>query len=140
MENRGDIFDPLRKKRVALTPEEQVRQFFIGWLNKERGFPLSLMASEYSICYNKQRFRCDIVCFNKSLEPQMIIECKAPDVKLTNAVLEQIARYNLVLRVKYLVITNGHETYVCRYNCAESGYSFIGEIPFYSQLDTIDNR
>ena len=70
----------------------------------------------------------------------MIIECKAPDVKLTNAVLEQIARYNLVLRVKYLVITNGHETYVCRYNCAESGYSFIGEIPFYSQLDTIDNR
>ncbi len=126
-----EIFDPLRKKRVALTPEEHVRQFFIAWLNKERNFPLPLMASEYSICYNKQRFRCDIVCFNKALEPQMIVECKAPDVKLTNGVIDQIARYNMVLRVKYLVITNGSDTYVLKYNGADGKYEFASEIPFY---------
>ena len=131
MERMEEIFDPLRKKRVALTPEEQVRQFFIAWLNKERNFPLSLMASEYSICYNRQRFRCDIVCFNKSLEPQVIVECKAPDVKLTNAVIEQIARYNMVLRVKYLIVTNGCDTYVLKLNEGTGRYGFAEEIPFY---------
>ncbi len=131
MERMGEIFDPLRKKRVALTPEEQVRQFFIAWLNKERNFPLSLMASEYSICYNRQRFRCDIVCFNKTLEPQVIVECKAPDVKLTNVVIEQIARYNMVLRVKYLIITNGCDTYVLKFNEGTGRYGFAEEIPFY---------
>lgn len=131
MERMGEIFDPLRKKRVALTPEEQVRQFFIAWLNKERNFPLSLMASEYSICYNRQRFRCDIVCFNKTLEPQVIVECKAPDVKLTNVVIEQIARYNMVLRVKYLIITNGCDTYVLKLNEGTGRYGFTEEIPFY---------
>lgn len=139
MENRRDIFDPLRKKRVVLTPEEQVRQFFIAWLNKERNYPLSLMASEYSICYNKQRFRCDIVCFNKALEPLLIVECKAPDVKLTNVVIDQIARYNMVLKVKYLVITNGCDTYVCKYDQSEGKYTFVGEIPFYNRLETTDN-
>lgn len=131
MEKRGDIFDPLRKKRVALTPEEQVRQFFIGWLNKECKYPLALMASEYAITYNKQRFRCDIVCFNRALQPQVIVECKAPDVKLTSSVVEQITRYNMVLKVKHLIITNGHETYICRYNEPENRYEFVKEFPIF---------
>ena len=131
MEKRGEIFDPLRKKRVALTPEEQVRQFFICWLNKECGYPLALMASEYAITYNKQRFRCDIVCFNRSLEPQVIVECKAPDVKLTSSVIEQITRYNMVLKVKHLIITNGHESYICKYNAEAERYEFVNEFPIF---------
>ena len=131
MEKRGEIFDPLRKKRVALTPEEHVRQFFISWLNKECGYPLALMASEYAITYNKQRFRCDIVCFNRALEPQVIVECKAPDVKLTSEVLDQIARYNMVLKVKHLIITNGHESYICKYNGDKNRYEFVEDFPIF---------
>lgn len=140
MGNRREIFDPLRKKKVALTPEEQVRQFFINYLSKERNYPLSLMASEYSICYNRQRFRCDIVCFNKALEPMIIVECKAPDVKLTDSVVGQIARYNMVLKVKYLIITNGCDTYIFKYDEVCGKYEFVDDIPFYNRSEIVDNR
>ena len=131
MEKREEIFDPLRRKRVALTPEERVRQFFINWLNKECHYPLTLMASEYTICYNKQKFRCDIVCFNRALEPQVIVECKSPDVKLTNSVVEQITRYNMVLRAKYLIITNGLNTYICKFDVQSGNYGFVEEFPLF---------
>ena len=131
MEKREEIFDPLRRKRVALTPEERVRQFFINWLNKECHYPLTLMASEYTICYNKQKFRCDIVCFNRALEPQVIVECKSPDVKLTNSVVEQITRYNMVLKVKYLIITNGLNTYICKFDAQSGKYGFVEEFPLF---------
>ena len=135
METREQIFDPLRKKRVALTPEERVRQFFITWLNRERKYPLALMASEYTIKYNSARYRCDIVCFNRELQPLVIVECKSPDIKLGNHVAEQISRYNMVLRVKYLIITNGSETYFCRYDDMAGRYEFTDDIPFYDQLN-----
>lgn len=125
------VFDPLRKKNVALTPEEQVRQFFIEWLNRERNWPLQLMASEYSIKFGRKSFRCDIVAFNRNLEPQIIVECKAPDVALDNKVLEQIITYNMVLKVPHLVITNGKETYVCSHNGATGKYEFREDIPYY---------
>ncbi len=130
------VYDPLRRKYVALTPEERIRQSLIVWLNKERGYPLQLMASEYSIGYNNRKFRCDIVCFNKRLEPLLIVECKSPEIKLGNAVLEQISRYNLQMRVPYLVITNGTNTYVCRYNAeeGEGKYEFITDIPDYNSI------
>ncbi len=129
---RDTIFDPLRKRHVALTPEEKVRQYFIGWLNKERGYPLSLMASEYSIIYNKLSYRCDIVVFNKLLEPQIVVECKAPSVKLTNSVLEQVLRYNLVLRVNTLIITNGLTTFAFELDKNLGKYSAVSEIGFYN--------
>ena len=125
------VFDPLRKKHVALTPEERVRQFFIKWLHTERRWPLQLMASEYSIKLGRKNFRCDIVAFNRNLEPQVVIECKAPEVELGSAVLEQVAAYNLVLKVPYLVITNGNKTYVCSYNGATGKYEFVEDIPSY---------
>lgn len=128
---RETVFDPLRRKRVALTPEEAVRQHFIEWLHKERNYPLTLMASEYSIKYNKMTYRCDLVTFNKLLEPQLIVECKAPDIPLTKEVLEQIMRYNLVLKVRNLIITNGVTTFACELNPATSRYEFIADIPFY---------
>lgn len=128
---RDTVFDPLRRKRVALTPEEAVRQHFIDWLHKERNYPLTLMASEYSIKFNKMTYRCDLVAFNKALEPQLIVECKAPNIPLTKEVLEQIMRYNLVLRVKNLIITNGVTTFACELNSVTGQYEFVADIPFY---------
>ncbi|MEG0518590.1 MAG: type I restriction enzyme HsdR N-terminal domain-containing protein [Bacteroidales bacterium] len=128
---RETVFDPLRRKRVALTPEEAVRQYFIEWLHKERNYPLTLMTSEYSIKLNKMTYRCDLVAFNKALEPQLIVECKAPDIPLTKEVMEQIMRYNRVLRVKNLIITNGVTTFACELNSATGKYEFVADIPFY---------
>ncbi len=126
------IFDPLRKKYVALTPEERVRQYFIQWLNKERNYPLSLMASEYQLQYNTRKFRCDIVCFNKQLKPVLAVECKAPHIKLENIVLEQISRYNMVLNVECAVITNGLSTYACIRDAATGKYRLANDIPYYN--------
>ena len=128
----GTVFDPLRKKHVALTPEEQVRQFFIHWLNKERGYPLQLMASEYTIKLGSKGLRCDIVAFDNNLNPQIIVECKAPNVKLGNATLQQVLNYNLVLKVPHLIITNGESTCVCSYNPELEKYEFAEDIPHYS--------
>lgn len=125
------IFDPLRKKHVVLTPEEEVRQFFIKWLNMERGYPLSLMSSEHSISFNRKKFRCDIVVFNRELQPTIIVECKAPQVALNRGVVEQIQTYNLVLKVPYLVVTNGNSTYVCGYNRESGKYEFVNDIPHF---------
>ena len=124
------VFDPLRKKNVALTPEEGVRQFFIRWLHTERGWPLQLMASEYSIKLGRKSLRCDIVVFNRALEPQMIVECKAPEVELDNRVLDQIVAYNIVLKVPHLVITNGNSTYVCSYSKEKERYEFVEDVPY----------
>ena len=128
----GTVFDPLRKKHVALTPEEQVRQFFIHWLNKERGYPLQLMASEYTIKLGSKGLRCDIVAFDNNLNPQIIVECKAPNVKLGNATLQQVLNYNLVLKVPHLIITNGTGTCICSYNKAVGKYEFAQDIPPHS--------
>ena len=128
----GTVFDPLRKKHVSLTPEEKVRQHFIHWLNAERGYPLQLMASEYTIKLGSKSFRCDIVAFDNNLKPQIIVECKAPQVKLSNTVLQQVLNYNLVLKVPHLVITNGESTCVCSYNSQIGRYEFAQDIPHHS--------
>ena len=128
----GTVFDPLRKKHVSLTPEEQVRQHFIHWLNTERGYPLQLMASEYTIKLGNKSFRCDIVAFDNNLIPQIIVECKAPQVKLNNMVLQQVLNYNLVLKVPHLIITNGETTCICSYNSTSGKYEFASDIPHHS--------
>lgn len=127
------IFDPLRKKHVALTPEEKVRQFFIKWLNNVKGYPLELMASEYSIKFNKMNYRCDIVAFNKALEPILLVECKAPNVEINNSVVDQVIRYNMVLKVPLIVTTNGTVTYACGYNTQKQSYEFLSDIPAYTK-------
>jgi hypothetical protein len=128
----GTVFDPLRKKHVSLTPEEQVRQHFIHWLNAERGYPLQLMASEYTIKLGNKSFRCDIVAFDNNLKPQIIVECKAPGVKLDGTVLQQVLNYNLVLKVPHLIITNGESTCICSYNSQIGRYEFAQDIPHHS--------
>ncbi|MBR5856639.1 MAG: type I restriction enzyme HsdR N-terminal domain-containing protein [Bacteroidales bacterium] len=129
------IFDPLRKKRVVLTPEEEVRQYFIQWLCKERDYPMGLMMSEFTIAYNKRSFRCDIVCFNSESTPLVIVECKAPSVKIDGGVIEQITRYNMALKVGCLVITNGVTTFAFAYNNELHRYVAVNDIPYYKSED-----
>ena len=104
---REMIYDPLRRKEVALTPEEWVRQKMIGWLHGKLGFSLNLMMSEYSFKYNGLQYRADIVVFDKERRIKLLVECKAPSVPIDRVVIEQGIRYNKSLSVEYILFTNG---------------------------------
>ena len=106
------VWDPLRRKEVALTPEERVRQWFISVLGDECGVPAYEMMSEATLSYGGKAWRVDIVVYRRNMSPAMVVECKRPDVELTREVLEQALRYNLVLDVNWIVITNGKKTLV----------------------------
>ena len=129
------IFDGFRRRWVALTPEEWVRQNFARYLTEEKHFPASLVAIERSLRMNQRDFRTDIVLFSKSGNPLVVIECKAPEVKISQQVFDQIARYNLDLRVSYLIVTNGLSHYCCRFDQSELSYTFLPEIPDYKEIE-----
>lgn len=131
---RRQIFDVLRKKYVSLTPEEWVRQHFIHYLIEHLGYPAMLMANEVQLRIGDKRVRADSVLYDRRLAPRMIMEYKAPDVALTQKVFDQISAYNLLLRVDYLVVTNGLDTYACKMDYERGSYSFMTSIPTYSEL------
>ena len=106
------LFDPLRRKAVAATPEEQVRQWFIGVLRDSCGVPLHLMMSEASLKLGSKNWRADILIFGRSGDPLAVVECKRPDVVIDNAVAAQAMRYNMVLNVRWLMLTNGGSTFI----------------------------
>lgn len=126
------IWDPLRKKEVALTPEERVRQWCIGVLNKNLEVPLHMMMSEAGFKLGGKQFRADILVYDRTAAPLAVVECKRPEVDLTQEVLDQAIRYNMVLDVKYMIITNGTKTYICRKQ--ENGYVFIDTVPKYNEM------
>lgn len=128
------IFDRLRGRFVALTPEEWVRQNFVEFLIGHRGFPGGLMGCEVSLTQNGISRRCDILVTDRHGEPLLIVECKAPGVKITQPVFDQIWRYNSVLRARYLVVTNGLSHYCCRMGDDGEGYTFLRDIPRYEEL------
>ncbi len=128
------IFDPLRKCHVALTPEEWVRQHFVNFLIESRGFPAALMANEVTITVNGMKRRCDTVVYDRQLQPRVIVEYKAPTVKITKEVFAQISRYNLTLKVDYLIVSNGLQHYCCRMDYPNNSYSFLQEIPEYTKI------
>ena len=130
----SQIFDTIRKKYVALTPEEWVRQNFISFLIHEKKFPKSLIAIEMAIKINQMQKRGDIVVYDKDRNPLVMVECKAPSVNVTQKVFDQIARYNLVLNVKYLIVTNGLNHYCCMMNHRTQSYIFLEEIPNYKDF------
>ena len=105
------VWDPLRKKMVALTPEEKVRQWFIGVLRDSLKVPVHMMMSEVSMKFGDKPFRADILVYGRDAAPLMVVECKREDVDIDRAVLEQALKYNLVLGVKYIAITNGKKTF-----------------------------
>jgi hypothetical protein len=132
--NRETIYDPIRKKRVALTPEETVRQFIINELTEKYGYPLSLMNCEYTIDSKLINYRGDIVVFDKNGNPLMIIECKAPYIRITRDVFEQIFNYNKHLKVSYLLISNGKDTYVIYIDYHNNKIDYLTNIPPYNEL------
>lgn len=107
--SQQEVFDPVRQKWVVMTPEEHVRQVFILYLLNVKGFPLSHLSVEHAVTVNGMTQRYDLVVFGNDLQPWMMVECKAPHVKLTQKVADQAARYNTVLRAPLICVTNGME-------------------------------
>lgn len=128
------IFDVLRRKYVALTPEEWVRQHFVHYLIEHKGYPQMLMANEVEFKVGDKRLRCDSVLYNNVLQPRMILEYKAPNVTLTQRVFDQISVYNLLLHVDYLVVSNGIQHYCCKMDYDHQKYLFLEDIPDYQNI------
>jgi hypothetical protein len=130
-ENKTLIFDKLRKKYMVLTPEEWVRQHFVYFLIEEKKYPVSLIAIEKQLTINNLKKRSDILVFNTDGKPEIIVECKAPSIKITQDAFDQIARYNLKLKANYLVVTNGLEHFYCKMDFKKETYIFLKMIPDY---------
>jgi hypothetical protein len=133
-ENGFDIYDPLRRKYVFLTPEEWVRQHFVNYLITVKNYPASLMVNEAGIKLNSMTRRCDTVVYNKLLEPLMIIEYKESKINITQKVFDQVVRYNNVLKVKYITVTNGINHYCCKIDYENQTFEYLTEIPNYEFL------
>ena len=123
------VFDAVRKKYLVLTPEEWVRQHFIHYLNQEKKYPLGLMGVEQMVKYNEQSTRAYIVLYTSEGNPNMIVECKAPKVKITQDTFNQIAKYNFKLRVDFLVVTNGMQHFCCAMDYENNKITFLEDIP-----------
>jgi len=130
-ENKRFIFDEIRKKFMVLQPEEWVRQHCVQYLMEERNYPKSLINVEKELKVNGLKKRYDIVVYNSDGSIQLIVECKAPSITINQSTFDQIARYNLALNAKYLMITNGINHYYCTMDFKEERYHFLKDIPNY---------
>ena len=130
-EKHGLIFDILRKKYFVLTPEEWVRQHYVHFLIQEKKYPISLIAVEKQLSVNNLKKRTDIIIFNTLGEVDIIVECKAPHIKITQAAFDQIARYNMKLNANFLIVTNGLEHFFCKIDPINETYIFLKDIPEY---------
>jgi hypothetical protein len=128
------IFDPARKKYVALTPEEWVRQHLIHYLNKDKGYPIGLMKIEKEFKYNKLRKRADIIVCERTGAPRLMAECKSPDVVITQGVFDQAMRYNLIMDVKIMVLSNGINHFCFQLDKANQTYLALTEIPVWERI------
>ena len=128
------IWDRLRERWVALTPEEWVRQHFVHYLTEHKGYPSELLANEIQLRIGDKHLRCDTVLYDTTMRPRMIMEYKAPSIPLSQKVLDQISVYNLLLKVDYLVMSNGMQHICCRMDYEHQKYVFLQEIPDYQNL------
>ena len=128
------ILDILRHKFVALTPEEWVRQNFVAFLIHHKQFPQALMGNEIALVQNDIKRRCDTLIADREGCPFAIVEYKAPSVEITQKVFDQIVRYNMVLRAKYLMVSNGLQHYCCKIDYDTDSYSFLPDIPCYTDI------
>ena len=131
-ENNTHIFDVIRKKFVVLQPEEWVRQHCVQYLIQEKNYPISLINVEKVVLINGLKKRYDIVVFNPDGSLALVVECKAPKVKITQAAFDQIARYNLTLKAPYLMVTNGLNHYFCTMNHNLESFEFLESLPNYN--------
>jgi hypothetical protein len=132
---KGEVFDPIRKKYVALTPEENVRQLFLMMLTKNKSYPASLIAVEKSLVVNNMQKRFDAVAFNSQGKPLILMEFKSPKVKLSQAVFEQISVYNIKLKVNYLIISNGINHYCYKVDFEKGEAKFLQDIPCFDEIN-----
>ncbi len=128
-ENKVSIFDPIRKKFIIVTPEEWVRQHVIEFLIQEKKYPKSYINVEKLLKINNLKKRYDIVVFNPDGSVFLLVECKAPEIKLSQTTFDQIARYNMVLKSNYLMVTNGLNHYFCEMDFELSKYTFLRSLP-----------
>ena len=131
VEGTTQVFDAVRKKYLVLTLEEWVRQHFIHYLNKEKNYPLGLMGVEQMVKYNGMQTRADIVLYTADGKPNVIVECKAPNVKITQDAFNQIAKYNFKLKVEFLVVTNGMQHFCCKMDYENNKITFLEEVPAF---------
>ena len=131
---KRQIFDFLRRKWVALTPEEWVRQHFTHFLVEHKNYPQALLANEVELRIGEKRLRCDTLLYNKELRPRMIIEYKAPTIQIQQKTFDQISVYNLLLKVDYLVVSNGLSHYCCKMDYEHQSYQFLKDIPDYETI------
>ena len=130
------VFDVLRRRYVALTPEEWVRQHFVHFLIRHKGYPAALLGNEIPLKVGLMQKRCDSVLYGKDTKPVMILEYKATSVTITQKVFDQICRYNITLRVPYLIVSNGLQHYCCYVDYEKGTYRFLSDVPSYEDLKT----
>lgn len=126
------IFDEIRKKFLLLTPEEWVRQHLVQFLILDKRYPRSLIKLEGGLKLNSLQKRSDILLFNNLGEKILLVECKAPSVKITQDTFDQIARYNFIHRVQWLLVSNGLQHFCCEIDFEKSSYRFVEELPEYA--------
>ncbi|NJB70050.1 hypothetical protein GGR42_000512 [Saonia flava] len=132
-ENKVQIFDVIRKKFVVLQPEEWVRQHVVHSLIDDKKYPKSLINVEKQLKINNLTKRYDVVVYNPDGSIHVLVECKAPKIKISQTTFDQIARYNMQLRANYLIVTNGLEHYYCKMDSEEEKYTFLSQIPDFSR-------
>jgi hypothetical protein len=130
-ENKVSIFDAIRKKFIILTPEEWVRQHVVQFLMTEKNYPQSLLNVEKVLQVNGLRKRYDIVVYNSDGTIHILIECKAPEVMISQSTFDQIAQYNMTLKSNYLMVTNGLNHYFCKMDFENEKYQFLSDLPNY---------
>ena len=135
-QNNGSvqIWDAVRRKYVALTPEEWVRQHFIAYLVGSKKYPLGRIGYEISLSLNGRSRRCDTLVYDAEGQPLVLIEYKAPHISVSQKVFEQAVRYNICFRVPYIMLSNGISHYCCHIDYDSRKYSFLTEIPLYNEL------
>jgi hypothetical protein len=133
-ENKVSIFDEIRKKFIILTPEEWVRQHTVQFLLREKKYPKSYINVEKTITLNGIRKRYDLVVFKPNGELFLLVECKAPEVAITQQTFDQIARYNLKLNADHLMVTNGVNHYFCTMDFEKEQYVFLKELIDYPNI------
>ena len=128
------IFDILRRKYVALTPEEWVRQHFVHFLVEHKGYPSTLLANEVKLQVGDKKLRADTVLYDTTLRPRMVVEYKAPHITITQEVFNQVTTYNMLLHVDFLIVSNGLNHYCCRMDYEHNTYTFLDDIPDYKDI------
>ena len=134
-DKKTKIFDDIRKRFIILTPEEWVRQNVIRFLIEERAFPKGLIAVEKEIIVNQLKKRPDILVYHKNGTPLFMVECKAPEVAISQSTFDQAANYNIKLQLPYLMVTNGIQHYCASINFEKKSFQFLEKIPNYNELE-----